>query len=132
MKKIPRDPSPVDMTPKETTKLCSLSLAGVWELSILENKTFHKDSNLFPESIYALDSARRFGFYHRDVPPHLRVDIFKKCVDIYRKYPSLRFISNLFASINDKFSNSSRKSLFEIVFCHILDVRLSSVSIWES
>jgi len=67
-----------------------------------------------------------------DVPPHLQVDIFKNCVEIYWKYPSLRFISNLFACINDKFSNSSRKSLFEIVFCHILYVRLSFVSIWES
>ncbi|KAK4526790.1 hypothetical protein GAYE_SCF28MG4707 [Galdieria yellowstonensis] len=148
MERILADPSlivtPVDMTPRGVTKFCALLLASVWELPILETETFNKDSTLFPDPIYVLDSARRFGFYRvnfageeLDIPDGPIVTshrifklIFPKIVlryigEEYWKYPCFRFIWNLFASINNRYSNCSGRSRFEIVFCLILYVRLS-------
>ncbi|KAK4527100.1 hypothetical protein GAYE_SCF34G5022 [Galdieria yellowstonensis] len=147
MEKILPDPSlsvtSLDMTPNETTKFCALLLASVWELPVPERETFRKELNLFPDVIYVLDTARSFGFHFvkmkkdefDEADTDLRIFpvfklMFPKIVLRYigKEYwenPCFRFISCLFASISDRHVDYSRKSLFKIVFCLILYVRLS-------
>jgi len=114
-----------------------------WELPVPERETFSKDSNLFPDLIYVLDTSRSFGFYFvkTDEDQFDEVDtdspifpvfklIFPKIMSRYigKEYwqnPCFRVISWLFASISDRHVDYSRKSLFKIVFSLILYIRLS-------